>query len=381
MKILHLINDHQVIERTIGVYEEIFPDQNEVLLFNETNATKHLDKYASCTLVTSKNLKHIAQAYDFSNVTHVIAHYMTMEKIDFIKFIPQNVHVCWEVYGYDLYNQFLYPNGYSLYYSDIDAYYKYYFFRKHFKLLFKTAMKIKGYDVYYNWQLKRQFDYIVRRIDSIQYCCSYDAKYIEDYANRSIPSYEVFNYSLTEVLGDLKDAPYSEGRDILVGNSASFSNNHLYALKFLKTYKLSDDIRFLMPLSYGGIPAYVNDVEKQFENFFSNQVKIIKDYLPLHEFNKIFLQLKSAILPAWRQESIGTIIMCLYLGIKVFMSNKSPLYHCLKEIGFILYELESAVAEDFITCLKEEYQECNRKLVLEHYDEKRIADIFRQNIK
>lgn len=381
MKILHLINDHQVIERTLGVYEQLFPNQNEVLLFNNSPQTKHLDKYASSTIVTSKNLKRVAESYDFSGISHIIAHYMSMDKINFIKLVPKNLHICWEVYGYDLYNQFLEPNGYKISYTNRFQYLKYSFAQTYLSPIFKTALYLRGYHYVFKWQKNRQFEYISNRIDSIQYCCSYDAKYIEEFAHRQISSYEVFNYSLSEVLGDLKDSPFTTGKHILVGNSASFSNNHLYVLNYLRETKLLSDTKLIMPLSYGGTVKYVNEVERLFNDAFPNRVCTLREYIPLHEYNRIFLEINSCIMSAWRQESIGTIIMCLYLGIKVFMSNRSPLYKWLIECGFKIYEIESVTHEFLEAPLNDDVRLFNRNLVLERYNEDRIADNLKKHIQ
>lgn len=380
MKILHLITDHQVIERTLGVYEDLFPNQNEVLLFNNTKEIKHLEKYASSKCVTSKTIRQIAESIDFSDITYVIAHYMTMDKIDFIKYVPKNVHVCWEVYGYDLYNQFLEPNGYRVTYTDPTPYLKYAFFRMYFRTFFNMGLIIKGYKSPFKWQKQRQFKYISNRIDSIQYCCRYDAHFIEEFSHRQILSYEVFNYSLTEVLGDLKDSPFTTGKHILVGNSASFSNNHLYVLEFLNKMGLSPDVKLIMPLSYGGTNKYADDVEKEFCDAFSGRVKALRQYMPLHEYNKMFLEINSCIMSAWRQESIGTIIMCLYLGVKVFMSNRSPLYKWLVECGFKIFELESAIREALELPLDLDIRMFNRSLVLERYNEGKVAENFKNHI-
>lgn len=373
MKILHLINDHQVIERTLGVYEGLFPNQNEILIFSETNKYKHLKKYSSFTRVTSNNLRKVAKEYNFGGITHIIAHYMTMEKIDFIKFIPSQIHVCWEVYGYDLYNQFLEPNGFRISDTPRYKYYKYSFARIYFPTLFNMALYFKGYRYVFKWQKNRQFHYISNRIDSIQFCCSYDAKFIEEFSHRQISSYEVFNYSLSEVLGDLRDSPFTVGNNILLGNSASFSNNHLYVLRFLKRIGLDSEINLIMPLSYGGTVRYRNDVENQYNEVFPGRVRILKKYIPLHEYNKMFLDVNSCIMAAWRQESIGTIIMCLYLGIKVFMSNRNPLFKWLVECKFKVFELELATRDSLETPLDDNIRQYNRKLVLERYNEDQVA--------
>ena len=380
MKILHLINDHQVIERTLGVYENLFPNQNEVLIFSKTEKYKHLNAHSSCTCVTQKNLKQIAKRYDFSDITHIIDNYMTMEKIDFIKLVPSEIHVCWEVYGYDLYDQFLEPNGFKITNVNKKHYQKYSFARIHLSYLFKWALYVRGYRNIFLWEKNPKFRYICNRINSIQYCCGYDAQYIEEFAHRKIPSYEVFNYSLNEVLGDLKDSAFTTGKNVLVGNSASISNNHLYILTFLQRVGISPETKLIMPLSYGGTIMYVADVEKQYNDAFPEHVQTLRQYMPLHEYNKIFLDVNSCIMSAWRQESIGTIIMCLYLGIKVFMSNRSPLYKWLVECGFKIFELENVTQVFLEAPLDNDIREFNRKLVLDRYNEERIAKNLIKNI-
>jgi hypothetical protein len=383
MKILHLITDHQVIERTLGIYEEVFPNCNKVLVFPTNNKPfKHLKKYASYPKVNFSNLKQVANDYDFSGITHVIIHYLSLEKLDFIKNVPKKVHVCWEIYGYDLYDQFLNLNGYPLYYK-IDPYKYYYhgYYLKHFETLYNTWLFLKGYKYRYKWQRLRQFNYICKRVDCIQYCCGYDAKIVEEYAQRTIPSYEIFNYSLSEVLGDLKDIPFFEGKDILIGNSASFSNNHYYGLDYLKKIGIPDGATLIIPLAYGGIGKYPDDVEQSFNQAFSGRVETYRAYMPLHEYNMTFLRLNAMILSHWRQESQGTAIMGFYLGVKVFMSSRNPLYQWFVDCGFTVFCIEDATKEDLSTPLDIEKRKQNRRIVMERYNEDAFSNTLRLNIK
>lgn len=386
MKILHLISDHQVIERTLGVYEEVFPGCNEVLVFgDEDKQFKRLKGDYKGRIVNFRNLKRFANNYDFSKVTHVISHYMSFDKIDFIKHIPENIPVCWEVYGYDLYNQFLGPRGYELYYTNPQKYDNHQFLRSHFSGLFylyaNLRATIKGYKYRFSFQKNRQFKYICNRINSIQFCCGYDAEYIKEFSKRDIHSYEIFNYSLNEVLGDLKDSDFSNGDDILIGNSASFSNNHLYILNYLKKIDVPQNIKLIIPLSYGGHEKYINDVENEYKNNYPGQIEILRDYIPLYEYNKYFLRLKAMILSAWRQESQGTAMMGFYLGIKVYMSERSPLYKWFIDCGFSVFPIEKVTSDNFFNPLSLEEKEKNRALVVERYNDDRIKDIFKKNIK
>lgn len=381
MKILHLISDHQVIERTLGVYESVFPGCNEVLVFNpDGNHFKRLKNHYEGKIVTPGNLIAMARGYDYSGITYVIAHFLSMDKVDFIKYVPSHVHVCWEIYGYDLYNRFLLPLGYKMYYTPPYVYEKYPFFRHYFGGAFNLLLTLKGATYRFKWQKKKQFKYISQRVDSIQYCCKYDAQFVEDFAGRKIPSYEVFNYSLSEILGELEGIGFFEGKDILIGNSASLSNNHFYIIDYLRNCSMDGDTKLIIPLSYGGTSEYVEAVASGFKKAFPDRVEVLKDYMPLHEYNRIFLRLKAMVLSSWRQESQGTAIMAFYLGIKVFMSERSPLYKWFLECGFIVYALERMEKDSLQQPLTDEQKYHNRNLVLERYNSEAIAQTLKKNI-
>lgn len=382
MKILHLIVDHQVIERTLGIYETVFPQSNEILIFDwkPKDPIKHLGKYKNRPIVKHNDGANYGEKYNFAGITHIIAHYLTMDMIDFIKCAPQDIHVCWEIYGADLYNQFLVDYGYDIYHTSPKKYSKYSILETYFGPIFKALLYLKGVKYVYPRQRKKQFEYICNRVNSLQYCCKYDAHLVCDLAKRSIPSYEVFNYSLSEVLGNIKGHDYSEGTNIMIGNSASYSNNHLYVLKILRDVVLPEGCKLVMPLSYGGSSRYIRDVITNYDNAFNNRTHYIREYMPLNQYNQIFLDLSTMIMSAWRQESMGTIIMGLYLGIKVYMSEKSPLYKFLKNCGFIIFPVEYINSDSLLEKLTVEQKRVNRDLVIKRYDENVFENSLKNNI-
>ena len=154
------------IRDRLGVYENVFPYHNDVVIFSLTTDFKHLRKYKECPVILRNQGRKEGKVFDFSSYTHIIAHYLTMDMIDFIKSAPIDVHVCWEVYGADLYNQFLEPNGFKLYYTDPVRYDKYRVFRRYLPYLFKLALEVKGYKYQFNFQINKQFKYISHRINS-----------------------------------------------------------------------------------------------------------------------------------------------------------------------------------------------------------------------
>lgn len=378
-KFLHLIIDHQVIERSLGIFEELYPGQNEILIFEEKCSYKYLHKYANRYRIDDTNMGEFIKSYDFSDVKYIISHYMNISMAEFILQIPSYIHCCWEIYGFDLYNQFLEPQGLKIYYTNPFKFQKYSFFRRYFPSTFNFLLRIKGVKYATKKERKLLFDKVTSRIDSVGVCTIGDLKLLEKYSSKKFPCFLFCNYSLKEVLGDLWNSKFADGNKIMVGNSASFSNNHLYVLDLLKNIKFDSDI--VLTLSYGGNSRYKDVVIKEYSQAFPNRIKTLLNYIPLHEYNRSFLGYNSMVMSAWRQESIGTIMLAFYLGIKVYMSEKSPLYNSWKEEGFKIYSVESKDIEHISMPLSIEEKIHNRELLLKTYNEQNIINNVKQHFK
>lgn len=374
MRILHLITDHQVTERRLSEFEKLFPGCNDVLVFGEDSSYKHLTIHSTSTLVSRKNIKTIRKSFNFIKYNYIVIHYLTLEMIDFVEDAPKSIHISWEIYGYDLYNQFLAPMGYKVQQEDASKY-----LPVHARL-----MKLLGFYGFYIYLktgdrthiptlCKYYFRRITSRLNSVIVGCQADARLLEMYSGRKIETYRVFFYSLKDVLGVLYDSPFYDNNGIMIGNSASYSNNHLYVLDIIKEFNICDTT-VIMPLSYGGALRYRKKVKEAYEKVFPNKMRFILNYLPLHEYNKVFLDISILVLASWRQESIGTIIMGLYLGIKIYLSNKSPLLDSLRKVGFIVFDIEGTTSDNFVKPLMLKQKEHNRNLLLEQFNEKSFEE-------
>ncbi|MCI6213150.1 TDP-N-acetylfucosamine:lipid II N-acetylfucosaminyltransferase [Bacteroides heparinolyticus] len=385
MKILHLVSDHQVIERALNLYERVFPGQNEVIIFSGSTPLRHIEAHKDCPVLNIRTVELFAKSYDFSNINYVIAHYMSLDKIDFIKFVPENIHVSWEIYGGDLYNQFLVRQGYKLYYTDPYRYGTYKLLNILYprcRFLVNFNAKVFRHRKYsFDFELKRQFDFITKRINSLGLCCRSDKDILEQYAHRTFPYFEVFNFSLKETLGQLYDCDFTHGNNILIGNSASFTNNHLYVLNFLRKLDINSSRKVILPLPYGGSKKYKDKVINEYSKYLPDNCQFMINYLPIDQYYGMFLGLSTMVMSSWRQESWGNIIIGLYLGIKIYMSNQNMFYKWLVEIGFKIYAIEETNSEEFSKPLSLEYMQHNRNLVLKRYREEVVSENFKNHFK
>lgn len=381
MKILHLIEDHQVVERSLQMFEKLFPASNSVIVFSQSNTYKYLKELSSSPNVNKNNLSEVASKIDFNQYDYVMIHYLSMIKIDFVKYIPRKIPLIWSIYGGDLYNQFADVIGLNIYYKSPRNYVNFSRIRRMIPSPIEKLFLffIKRDENIFTFVRKKKFSYILNRIDVLsgEKC---DIKIIEKYSGKKYRSFQVGVYPLKQTLGQLYNNPFSKGKNVMLGNSASFTNNHLYALEFLKTFAFPEGTVISLTLSYGRNEKYVKEVKKSFRHYLGDYVKFEESYLPLEVYNKKFLEYQIMIMPAWRQESVGTLIMGFYFGIKVYMSSKNPLYNTMKEIGFVLYKLEDVTERSFFVELSDDIKQYNRhlceKISSTESIEKNILDFF-----
>jgi hypothetical protein len=167
--------------------------------------------------------------------------------------------------------------------------------------------------------------FIKRKSNSAKYLIlpkiNYFAHYIvEDFEMiRSILADNVqflnFSYGVNESI--IIDMPLL-GDDILVGNSASNTNYHLFAFEKIKQKHSAIEIH--CPLSYGGHPDYVNQVilegKKRFGTSFIPYTEKMKSEV-FH--NRVLSKTKIAFMCNNRSQAWGNIMQLLWQGSSVFM--------------------------------------------------------------
>lgn len=142
-------------------------------------------------------------------------------------------------------------------------------------------------------------------------------------------------YPLEFIIRD-KDV-VSRGKDILLGNSASATNNHLEALNMLKNHDLNGR-QIYAPLSYGK-KRYAREIEKYGNDLFPIKFNALTTFLPLEEYNKILSRCGVVIMNHYRPQAMGNIIASLYMGSKVFL-NETDAYRYFKRMGCHVYSIE-----------------------------------------
>lgn len=156
------------------------------------------------------------------------------------------------------------------------------------------------------------------------------------------------------------------GEAVWIGNSYTFSNNHLDVFYQLK--ELNVDKEIIVPLSYGLNTVEHPELITIGKEFFGDKFIPIINYMPFDEYNKLLKKSNIAIFNHIRQQAVGNVIMMLWQGTKVFMSELSPVYVYFKSMKFVLFSIENELTFNSINhSLSVEEIKQNKNIVFQLY--------------
>ncbi|WP_417513662.1 TDP-N-acetylfucosamine:lipid II N-acetylfucosaminyltransferase [Marinobacter sp.] len=138
---------------------------------------------------------------------------------------------------------------------------------------------------------------------------------------------------------ELDSAPDHNGLNILLGNSADPSNNHIEALYRLLPFK-DQDITIFAPLSYGDL-NHAKEVIGLGEEWFGSKFVPMTDFMPFEQYLEFLKSLDIAIFNHQRQQAMGNTITLLGMGKTVFMRSDVSHWRFLNSLGIKLKNVEN----------------------------------------
>ncbi|MGI9527948.1 MAG: TDP-N-acetylfucosamine:lipid II N-acetylfucosaminyltransferase [Weeksellaceae bacterium] len=154
------------------------------------------------------------------------------------------------------------------------------------------------------------------------------------------PTYFQWNYGyINDKVLDQFSSMRTRGSKIMIGNSATPSNNHLDVFYNLKS--ILTDQKLILPLNYGDMGYKTYITQHLSTHFKKENIEILEIFLPSHEFDNKLLDCKNLILGHMRQQALSTIIKALIFGLNVFLFKNSNNYKFLKQAGFHIHTIEN----------------------------------------
>lgn len=126
--------------------------------------------------------------------------------------------------------------------------------------------------------------------------------------------------------------------NVLVGNSADRSNNHLEV--FGKLQRFADlPLRIYCPLSYGD-NEYADQVAQVGFQAFGDRFVALREFMAFDKYLALLSEIDIAVFAHERQQAMGTTITLLGLGKRVFMRSDVSQWALFREMGIMVFDVD-----------------------------------------
>lgn len=183
-------------------------------------------------------------------------------------------------------------------------------------------------------------------------------------------------FTLERLIGDDLLDKTVNGRNILLGNSATPDNNHLDAMLLLKRVSVPNLSEIITPLSYSDmwIKHMVSTVGRI---LFNGQFYPLLEYMPRAEYNKLVQSCSVFIANHHRPNAFGNTLTALWLGARVYVSKDNVQTKFLQRLGLHVNIIEKDLNKNnpnLFTPLSENEREDNRRIIRKIYGKDRMIE-------
>ena len=364
---LHFVNDEKIINRTIDMFEYALPKEHLWVVANRRSGFKIVQKRDN---VIGRD--EFLQRKGELKISSVFIHLLNERKIKLCKALPKGDYkVYWIVWGLDLYNNLLLPKGFEMTPKSSSYFTQSPLTKKIFSCFSKISASMKSQRIIRF--IEKNIDFIVTDTTENDY-----DKLLEYYPQLKNKVWkDFFYYPIDVVLGTELINSATSGNNIMIGNSASFTNNHEYAFNFLSKLNIGER-KVIVPLSYSGKKYYVEAIKREGSKLFEKNFCPLTDFMPLNTYNELQKSVSVGIFASWRQEAIGNVLILLYLGARVFLSNRNPVYQWAQSHNLHVDSLEDISQQLIDTPLSQDQRDKNRKILMELYNKERLFSLIKK---
>lgn len=367
MKIVHFAVDDKFIPFIQETFEQVFPDKNYYRVpGNPKEGLKFVRPASNVCIVGERYWDSSDVADDLQDCDCLIIHFMTRWFMEGILKAPPKCLVVWVGWGADYYyliepllGNLLLPDTTKLSSELIKP-------RSWCDLLFKALQKPSKVFRYIRRKLMldRSIHDVIGRIDLL-WVNPEEMSMIET----ALPGFRgqfhrICYYSAEDTFSVGPDK--MSGPDILIGNSATPTNNHLEAFTLISKLQL-DDRKIVVPLSYGD-QSYGDAIERIGKNLFGSRLVALRHFMPLADYYHAISSCGTVIMNHVRQQAGTTIAAALYKGAKIYLRKENPVFAFYRNMGMRLFSIqEDIVDNDELWSPLSSEEHAAHKRILENY--------------
>lgn len=323
IKILHMVTDDKFIDFIYEIFSENPFVENKFVLWTPdlSAALKYVKSAKIWRRVGRDYVNSESACFDLGWCDCLILHSMKGDFARLIQRVSLGVVVVWSGWGWD-------------YYDHLDADLCALFEPETIRLLISHGLLP---DKKINSENEKKF------IQNILFPSFYrvdlfSAPIFDDYKKLCCVLGGGFKAKFSQIIyGSIEDSfvcekSNSTGINILVGNSATPTNNHIEIFEILSKINL-DGKKVVVPLSYGE-DKYRTLICEKGKEILGDKFFPLTEFFPLKQYNRILACCSVAIMNHVRQQALGNIGFMLYWGKRVFLNPRGENYKFFHQMGF-----------------------------------------------
>ncbi len=161
-----------------------------------------------------------------------------------------------------------------------------------------------------------------------------------------------------------------DGLNLLVGNSAHPSNNHIESLEKLLPYK-DKEIKIFAPLSYGD-KDHANKVIEKGKAWFGDKFIPLTSFMKFGDYINLLKKIDIAIFNHNRQQAMGNTITLLSMKKTVIMRRDVSHYDFLTSLGLVL----STNIDSPLKKIDKEALQANSQIISDYFSKDNLKKQF-----
>ena len=326
MKIVHLMQDEKFTDGIVGFYNEFFNNGEHEIIYFSRNKGKTCIRRQFSIKQTDFNINEykgsVASYLNKLKCDYIVLHslfFTTKEKIELLLNKSLMKKVVWIEWGADLYS---------------------------WKQESSFTGKIKNAA---NYKLRESFENIVCIFPpDIDY---FKNQFPDSNSNIYYAPYNGFpvDKEFSTYKNESRLNPHFKSIEpvyIQIGQNSLTTLNHIRVLKNLSKFK-DENIRIILPLSYGGTKEYADEVVDYAEREFPGKVIALRKFMPKEEYFKLIEKVEIAIFDTDRQCALGNIERLFFRNVNVYLSENGVMYKYFADLGVPVKKCEDIKSESF----------------------------------
>lgn len=330
--ILHIVDDEKFIDKAVYNFTKIQPKNHEFIAI--TN--KEFEYIKNDFVKRRSKLIFIKPSFLLSLFQYeaIVFHKLTISRAIIAILISQYVKIVWNGFGADYYD--LISEKENLFQSET------------LKIYLSLSKKTNVINRLKNWISIYLKKIVLKRIAYFSPVLKSEFVLIKN----AIPGFKAefidWTYGVItdafDQISRLKVDKHSSNQ-VLVGNSATFENNHIDIFRLIN--KVNDKINIIVPLSYGDT-EYKNEIKQVGKNLFGNRFIVQEEFLSFPKYLKLINSCDHIIMNHLRQQALGNIYIAILLGKSLYIQEKNPIYELLLEQNIKFYSVNDLVQNGFM---------------------------------